>query len=718
MNDTCFYTMSIELRSDMCCGTGESNGVSVDQVTALDPLGFPYIPAKRLKGLLREQAEIVSPDDVGSLFGRMGDEAPGKLRFGDAEVRGRSAIAAMVGTRASGVSPRRVADVYTTTRSSTRIEADGIAADHSLRTIQLVKRCDSAGTPTRFVCRVEGEGLTDAEKDAFRRVVRCLRSIGLNKSRGLGEVACSGEWADAEGSPAEGTPATTGEGAATVGYRIALESGAALRIGPGGPVDHIPGSVVQGIFARQLSTGNQRLLKEHVLRGARFSNAYLEVSSEPGGEGSPSEPVPLTLKTMKNAPGNTGLPLYDAAAGAAPSRAGGGKPVQQVPIGGYGAMVDGEYVVAQVDESFSFHSSRAESPQGQQLYSMRSIDAGQSFTGTITAASEALAAFRAAVDQRGGRFTIGSAGSAGYGSCSLSLFEPLPTEPLILGEGDRVEIRLVSDVVFVDTMGANSTDPAAFALALSDSGALGFEFDAEVGSGSGKCRAFVRNGTVGGYSAHWHLPKRQFLTFGKGSVLVATVTSCPSGEVPSTAWFGQLQTEGFGEMRVEKIDEAPARTYSKGHPAKAHAHESRQRRAQEADGQAAVESFKRELAFSGACEAAVMAACGEADRIFDGLPASKSSAMRIGALIPAATKPHAARSPEDEFESAALANFSDDPVLKRACLGAAGAYRSVAEPHAGVFTDVQERALFTRFMQTYLHRVKQLYSLSEGGLDE
>jgi len=52
--------MTITLLSDMCCGTGEGDGINLDTTTAFDEMGLPFIPAKRLKGLLRESAEFLA----------------------------------------------------------------------------------------------------------------------------------------------------------------------------------------------------------------------------------------------------------------------------------------------------------------------------------------------------------------------------------------------------------------------------------------------------------------------------------------------------------------------------------------------------------------------------------------------------------------------------------------------------------------------------------
>ena len=48
--------LRITLRSDLCAGSGESFGNSVDTDICISDAGLPYIPARRLKGCLRAEA--------------------------------------------------------------------------------------------------------------------------------------------------------------------------------------------------------------------------------------------------------------------------------------------------------------------------------------------------------------------------------------------------------------------------------------------------------------------------------------------------------------------------------------------------------------------------------------------------------------------------------------------------------------------------------------
>ena len=48
--------LKIVLQSDLCAGNGESIGNTIDTDVCMDAAGLPYIPARRLKGCLKQAA--------------------------------------------------------------------------------------------------------------------------------------------------------------------------------------------------------------------------------------------------------------------------------------------------------------------------------------------------------------------------------------------------------------------------------------------------------------------------------------------------------------------------------------------------------------------------------------------------------------------------------------------------------------------------------------
>lgn len=69
--------LTITLCSDLCAGSGYAYAGVIDSDICYDDFGLPYIPAKRLKGCMRESAQsilydFISQEDVEKLFGAAG----------------------------------------------------------------------------------------------------------------------------------------------------------------------------------------------------------------------------------------------------------------------------------------------------------------------------------------------------------------------------------------------------------------------------------------------------------------------------------------------------------------------------------------------------------------------------------------------------------------------------------------------------------------------
>src|SRR3990170_6938802 len=76
-------TLMIELKSDALIGTGEGWGATIDSDIVFDDEGLPYIPAKRIKGCLRESAlEVAEMFEQSKMTDKMSDSI--SVLFGDA----------------------------------------------------------------------------------------------------------------------------------------------------------------------------------------------------------------------------------------------------------------------------------------------------------------------------------------------------------------------------------------------------------------------------------------------------------------------------------------------------------------------------------------------------------------------------------------------------------------------------------------------------------
>lgn len=699
------YELRIELVSDMCCGTGEASGIAVDTLTAVDEHGLPVIPAKRLKGLLRESAELVCcgrRDLVEQLFGKSGVFG-GKLRFSMAELEGAGALKDLIAKK--GVSAVQTTRAFTGTRTGTAVEPDGTARDHSLRTVQVVRAKNAEGEPTVFTGVIFGEDLTQEEEELLTRAARCLRSIGMSKTRGLGEVVSSIEPRSATAPAAASAAAFEGdaEEIVTAGYTLSLESDLILSGGIDSALDYVPGSMIQGVFAAMSAKDDEELLRSDVLRRSCFSNAYLVIDA--GGQSLSSRPVPNTYKGVKNEDCNPGsgtqLTLYDHALDEFLVEG-----QQQVALKGYCAQKDGVVYVAAPDSALSFHSSKASSLQGKQFYSLAHLRAGQCFAGTITARRGALQRFQELLAQRGNKVSLGTSTRSGYGLCAMELGPEQAPEMLSVKPGDRVEAALLSDTVIVREDGSQATGVAELLEAVKT---LSPAF-AACQVDDGDTELFAKVTTIGGYNAHWKLPKPQRRAFQRGSVLVLRASA--DAEINVRHHLGILAGEGCGlvQLRVLPAQAEPSR-YEKAAP-----YVQAARQDNGTAGERAAASFEAELQYAELIERCRELAYGLADALRRG-ELSKSSAMRMGNILATATKAARAGKAKEGlercFEQLAEDNFKGRAELIKKCRALVQGFGDLYADSGFDLSAVRRDTAFARFIQAYLHYAREK-SVKEG----
>jgi len=192
-------TLKIKTRSEVLVGSGEGWGATIDSDIVFDEYGLPYLPAKRIKGVLRESAvevaEMFSGIDpclekkVESLFSidKRGerDFSPvcfDNLYLEEHEKNRKWLQWAMMEGYPSLISKDMILKTFTNIRQQTAIDKDGIADDNSLRTIRVLKRDIS------FSGAVQVED--GFELDPLCLAASNLRYIGTSRNRGFGHIHC------------------------------------------------------------------------------------------------------------------------------------------------------------------------------------------------------------------------------------------------------------------------------------------------------------------------------------------------------------------------------------------------------------------------------------------------------------------------------------------------------------------------------------------------
>jgi len=194
------YNLTIETLSDTLIGSGEGFGAVIDTDIVFDDIGIPYIPSKRIKGLLRDSArnviemmnefDLSIPNDEKKLFGEPGMENFSDLIISNLYIEDYKENYEWLEffTKSDKFSDLfskdSVSDFFTNIRKSTTIDDSGVAKKHSLRSARVLSN--------GFI--FNGEIEIQSGKEEFEKllILACLnlKAMGTKRNRGLGEIKC------------------------------------------------------------------------------------------------------------------------------------------------------------------------------------------------------------------------------------------------------------------------------------------------------------------------------------------------------------------------------------------------------------------------------------------------------------------------------------------------------------------------------------------------
>lgn len=199
--------LEITLISNALTGSGENFGAIVDTDIVFDDIGLPYIPAKRIKGCLRDSAEEVmemfgrakmklkngnsfEKKEIVKTFGESGSKCSCPVYFSNLMIENYEENKKWLKYLSieykkeykNLLSKDVITDAFTELRQQTSIDKEGVARKHSLRTIRVIRR----GHKFCGEIQVEDESV----KDILVLACMNLRHIGTKRNRGYGEVKC------------------------------------------------------------------------------------------------------------------------------------------------------------------------------------------------------------------------------------------------------------------------------------------------------------------------------------------------------------------------------------------------------------------------------------------------------------------------------------------------------------------------------------------------
>ena len=543
----------IELLSDSCISSGETYNSSIDSDVCYDSYGFPFIPAKRLRGCLREAGlelkDFGQDIDVEALFGKPGNSSAAFI-LGNAKLEDYETYVRQLKScgKKEYTHQQAVLEQFTYIRYQTEIDKErGTAKDTSLRAIRVMKKRLVFVADIDFVVNID---LLSEYTKAFALCCKNLRFMGMNRTRGMGEVRVEFINEDRDRSKPEHAAWEEGIAYDRLDYQISLKSPMLIKSVAGGQtqtIQYIDGAKILGMLAQNL--GGEGLMKLQDVGKLVCANAYI---SDGGVRYTPASASLCGIKNEKK-------PVRDRACRDFEKEGNSeGKQLTQLS----GVYVDSdtanEIRRLTVDTEIRYHHSRpkdksaghviggnANSQDGGSFYQMESIAEGQVFAGYILGTTEQLKkVYEVITDKPVQRMGYGK--TSEYGEAEFTV-TALRTEETSEQSLNSFVVKLNAPTILYNENAACAAEErllvANIAEAIKEKNNLSTLPALTVEN------RFLRYGTVGGFNTTWGLHKPVINVFDAGTTLVLKVQEPAGLDIGrmKNVFLGERISEGYGE---------------------------------------------------------------------------------------------------------------------------------------------------------------------------
>ena len=516
--------LAITLKSDLCAATGDGFSAGMDTDACFDKAGLPYIPARRIKGCLREAAVEIGCEDIEAIFGAPGKPEAGSLRVGNAEMLYAKEI--RTAAKYACLEAAAVTELFTQVRAQTEIEDDSVK-DGSLRFTRVVGHYSPLDqSELIFEAPVTFD---EAYEEQMKRIAKALRAIGYKRNRGFGAIRCTLEEATASDENATGVKRFK-DG---IAYAVYLEEPLMLPQQGDSSLAYVPGSAVLGYFAGKIAkkcdsaTFEELILKDKL----HFSPLY------PVSDGNRAIPAFGLIAKIKGAKADVRdgemVSLYGAKL----------EPGEQPKPCKSGFLdAKGFYGIDVATEIIYHHSTGKATGDDATLYTQECLSEGQVLAGFVKGPKEALGLIEEILGE--GHMSLGRSKAAQYSRCTVSPYEGVvPTDSLFEANGPVLAL-LDEDALIDNGRAGYAQDAAALAQAIANAAGLGVPKLDESPYGS------VKHRVISGYNAKWNQKKPHVRAFAAGSFLVFD----GDGLCPSEVYVGERQAEGLGRVLLMPVE--------------------------------------------------------------------------------------------------------------------------------------------------------------------
>ena len=542
--------LQIELKSDLCAGSGESLGSLIDTDICYDEYGFPYIPSKRLKGLIKEafieymdwkkDESLIKIKE--ELFGTEDSRNSGNLRIDNAYLKNISSIENDIENIEEQykkyLSKQRIVELNTNIRYQTAVdEESGVAKENSLRSIRVLE------TGNVFEAFIECD--KEVEEKILEKCIKLLTHMGNNRTRGLGEIKCSiiDDKNDNKAKYNEDIETLNEEKEYEIELLLKAESNIMVSKQLSEVTEnYIPGSNIMGSIANKyikdkkidnFDNIDEKFINLFLNGKVIYSNAYI---TEKDGK-LEYYPAPLSYSKVKNMNKVYHNKMIDVNE----------ENIQLSNFGDKFVTLTGENYIKEVLTSENYHHQRAkdlsighvsEGKDGGTFYQFLSIDQGQYFKTKIIGKGKELNEILKyiKIDEI---LRVGKSKAAEYGKLRVvnnlkteiketektySKFAVILTSPLILFDENKVQIAKDKNTLInklKETFGIENLKVT---------------------------KAFIGYSEESGFNAIWKMPKEQVVSYASGTTIVFESES--PVKLKEKYILGERINEGYGQLVI------------------------------------------------------------------------------------------------------------------------------------------------------------------------
>ena len=565
--------IKISLMSDLCVSTGEGYQSSVDQDVVYDKYGFPYIPAKRLRGCIRETAlELVDFNKYDEnvfkdLFGESGNK-PSNFVLDNAYLENYDKMVKEINACDDYVlkAPQNVLSLYTYSRTNTKIDSEtGAAERKSLRTTRVVKKNQSSyeskqdPQPMCFLAKLKYEaGIPDKESDLLEKAISLTKHIGINRTRGLGLVKME-ILPNFDNSNVElliiNDDLIDDSNRCKITYTLHLNSNVICKSAEGNQTqtqDFIEGGKILGMLANLLG---QEVYQTNIQNddNLRASNAYIAC------DGKRCLPIDASFQIEKDQSFNKdGILKVKNMLYLDPEKNKEDFEKQLTPLS-Y-SWSEGT-ILKDVKTEIRYHHSRPDDKSighakgnGQgEFYQLNSIAADQDFVGYIIADKNQTKLIINAIKKQN-KVRIGGGKNSEYGDVTINSLCVEKYDDYNISKDlknceihqnmlvDEFQLKLDSPLVLYNDNLMPTADVKDFISYLSS--ILNVKLNLN------KC--FLKYETIGGFNTTWRKKKQTIKVLGKGTICYFTSKGVDLSRLKDP-FIGERCKEGYGEITISTL---------------------------------------------------------------------------------------------------------------------------------------------------------------------